>query len=534
MKKINLFYVAICLWMGIGLSACKDDNAIDIIDDDPEEEIIVEFPTEDQMTELCEVPITVWGNGFSQVTEAFVKRIQHVQSEITEDTQVILFKGDAIYEFTDEQFKSLNDAYERGVILAIDQPKELQVLHLAFKMQDPSFDTGYSNETHDVPYAEFLAYNSKVKKQYEMTSFFDDDPVEIETTQVSLEQNAESDSPIVTDSTSVVEKTIMEEQELSPYVIGLHADEISKWMNTNANGQQLLRSGIFPSGITKNATLESILEAQVKTVTHSVSLGDFKDFKKLNSDIKGHTAPFTLNYNIYGVYSFKEDADYYLIDQEILGNSSNLWRGTEYKEKGACLTSVIYDAILRDYATNQPLSLKDGCTLLRPSPVSTQGSQTVTTSCEYSFNGLIGVAPGGPNASFGGGATWGTSHSFELPDVKITSNVMDDNTLQNNVKWQYDIQFNAPDFKGAFQTAAFGKATTVSISAFQTYHSWIWKVKNPKRYPKGFEVQVRRIGFKYKAERFTKNNIFEWATNCPSQYRGWSGPFRLDAPNRVQ
>ena len=172
----------------------------------------------------------------------------------------------------------LNEAYECRAILAIDQPKELQILQLAFKMQDPSFETGYSNETHDVPYAEFLAYNSKFKKQYEMTSFFEDDPVEVGTLQVSMEQDAESEFPMVIDSTLIVENIIIEEQELSPYVIGLHADEISKWMNTYANGQELLRSGVFPSGITKNATLQSILEAQVKTVTHSVSFGVFDGF----------------------------------------------------------------------------------------------------------------------------------------------------------------------------------------------------------------------------------------------------------------
>ncbi len=366
-----------------------------------------------------------------------------------------------------------------------------------------------------------------------MTSFFEDDPVEVGTLQVSMEQDAESEFPMVIDSTLIVENIIIEEQELSPYVIGLHADEISKWMNTYANGQELLRSGVFPSGITKNATLQSILEAQVKTVTHSVSFGDFDGFKKLNSDIKGRTAPFTLNYNIYGVYSFKEDADYYLIDQEILGNSSNLWRGTGDGEKGACLIAVEYDAILRDYATDKPLSLKDGCILLRPSPETTSGTQTVTTSCEFSLNGLIGLAPGGPSLSVGGGVNWGTSHSVNLPDVKVTSNIMDDATLQNNAKWRYDIQYNDPDFKGFFKKAAFGDATTISTSAFHTYHSWIWKVENPKRYRSGFEVQVRRIRFEYKAERFTTNNVFEWATKSSTKYIGWSAPLRLDAPNRA-
>lgn len=150
MKKINLFYVVIFLWMGLGLSSCKDDSAVDFIDDGSEEEIIVELPTEDQMTELCEVPVAVWGNGFSRVAEAFVKRIQHAQSEITEDTQVILFKGDAIYDFTDEQFELLNEATSAELFWRSTNPRsckscnwpsrcKIQVLRLATLMKRTMF-----------------------------------------------------------------------------------------------------------------------------------------------------------------------------------------------------------------------------------------------------------------------------------------------------------------------------------------------------------------------------------------------------------
>lgn len=49
-----------------------------------------------------------------------------------------------------------------------------------------------------------------------MTCFFEDDPVEVGTLQVSMGQDAESEFPMVIDSTLIVENIIIEEQELSP------------------------------------------------------------------------------------------------------------------------------------------------------------------------------------------------------------------------------------------------------------------------------------------------------------------------------
>lgn len=513
--------------MSVSLASCKDEETH--IDDTPEQVEIVEIPTEDQMTEKCNVPVVVIGSGFSDVSEAFIRRVENKQSELTEDAEVIFFKGEDIYKFTVEQCKILGKAYNNGAILAIDQPKEKQILDLAMKIAAPEFAQGFSGEEHDVPFADLLAYNTPRGKQYILHDIFDDDPVTYKYQEGSCEGDSETGNVATEETNSVTETNVLEEIELTPYTAGLYADEFSKWLN----GLEVPRICTFKmDNASRSTSLNEIVEAQQVTRTYSFFPKDADGFSNLNKDVKGHSVPITVNYFIHGVYSFSKDADYYLIDQEISIGSNAIWRGTGDGEKGWCLTYFNYDAHIEANG-GKKLSRGDGVNVLNHSPNTTTGSQTVTTTSSFSLGGNIGLSPSGPSSTLTGGMSWGVNHTSSLPDVSVINLVMDRNEVQNNVHWTYNIQYNDPYWPHWYsKKAVFGGTPEIAKSTFHTYNTWIWQINNPKKYGSDFYLRVDDCAVIYRAQRFTKNNLFKWSTNFGQAWTTYLDKFKLIPPNR--
>ncbi len=523
--KFMAFAVAVA--MSVSIVSCKEDNEFE--DNIPDKDL-VEIPTEDQMTELCKVPVVVIGSGFSDVSEAFIRRIENRQSELTEDAEVIFFKGEDIYRFSVEQCKIIGKAYQKGAILAIDNPKEKQILDLAMKITAPEFAQGFSGEEHDVPFADLIAYNTPRGKQYILEDIFDDDPITYDYREWSTEGDSESDNVSTEETNSGTEATVQKEFKLTPYTAGLYADEFSKWLN---NLDEAAGRCFKANHGSRSSSLDQLAEAQQVTRTYSFkapSRLETDGFSNTARDIKGHIAPVTVNYFIYGVYSFSKDADYYLIDQEISVCSSPLWRGTGNNEKGFQLLKVYFDAhISADNGKN--ISRSDGCNILNHSPNTTTGSQTITTTSSISIGGNVGLSPTGPSVTATGGVSWGVNHASTLPDVSVENNVMDNQTLQNNAKWTYNIQYNSIYFPGFLRYPVFGDTPTVGKTTFHTYNSWIWQVDRPKRF-NNFKVVVDKFQIYYRGQRFATKKLTKYESIQMDYYLNWETNFKLIAPNR--
>jgi len=532
MKK-RFLYSVILAGLLSGLSACSDDKPI--VDDKPVDENpeLVEIPTEDQMAEMCHVPVTVIGEGFSGVSEAFLRRVENPQFELTEDAKVIFFKGEDIYNFTVDQCKTIGKAYDNGAILVIDEPKEKQVLDLALKISAPEFAAGFSGEEHDVHFADLLAYNTPRGKQYILNDIFDDDPVEYGSSSGTTTGDSKTGSVTTEMTDSVTESKVRQETELTPYTIGLYADEVSKWLN-NLDEPRIRTFNI--GNVSRSTSLNEIVEAQQVTRTYSFFPCDIDGFTHLNKDVKGHSVPITVNYFIHGAYSFDKDADYYMIEQEISIGNSAIWRGTGDGEKGWCMTCFNYDAHIEN-SSGKKLTRGEGVYVLNHSPNTTTGSQTVTTTSSFSLGGNVGVGASGTGPSFSGvisgGVSWGVNHTSSLPDVSVINLVTDRGEVQNNVHWTYNIQYNDPYYPHWYSKASFGYTPEISKSTFHTYNAWIWQINNPKKYASDFYLKVDDCVVGYRAQRFTKNNVFKYNTlNCQlwTPYR--RDKFKLLPPNR--
>ena len=533
MKK-HFFYPVILAGLMFGFSACSDDDKIE--DDNPVDENpeLVDIPTEDQMTEMCHVPVVVIGEGFSDVSEAFLRRVENLQTELTEDAKVIFFKGEDIYNFTVEQCKTIGKAYDNGAILAIDEPKEKQILDLAVKITAPEFAAGFSGEEHDVHFADLMAYNTPRGKQYILHDMFDDDPVTKGYSSGVCTGDMETGTVTTEKTDSVTESKVQEEIELTPYTLGLYADEFSKWLN---NLDEPRTRTISIGNASRNTSLNEIVKAQQVTRTYSFYPNDADGFSHLNKDVKGHSVPITVDYLIHGAYSFSNDADYYLIEQEISICNSVIWRGTGDGEKGWCLTYFNYDAHIED-GRGKRLSRSEGVNVLKYSPNTTTGSQTITTTSSFSLGGNVGVSMSGTGPSFSGvisgGISWGVNHASSLPDVSVINLVMDRDQVQNNVHWTYNMQYNGTYYPHWYKKASFGATPEIAKSTFHTYNTWIWQINNPEKYASDFYLTVDDCAVIYRAERFTKNNVFKCQTKYGQAWTSYLDKFKLLPPNRRQ
>lgn len=511
-KKRVLFYktwfMALIVVMGFAVSACDDEK---VIEDDPIEnpDNSVKIPTEDQMTEKCNIPVVVLGEGFSDVAEAVIRRIENPQRELTENAKVILFKGSDIYSLTAEECRIIGKAYNNGAIIAVDQPKEKQIVDLAIKITAPEFGEGFSGEEHDVPFADFMAYNTPRGKQYILYNIFDDDPMTYQYREMEISEDSYSDNIPTDKDDQIWETRVTEEFELSPYTIGLYADEICKWLN-GLDEKDNARLDYLKS--TRFSQIEDLAEVQQVTRTYSYIPDIPKETPNTGMDLEGVVIPITVNYNIYGVHSFYQRADCYLIDQEISINNKPAWRGTSCNEKGLVLNQVTYDAHLINYNWN--IVTRDmGCYLHNPQPETTSGSETIDINGNFGLSGKLAFA-NPPFKTTDDGIWWDISHSTPLPDVSVENKSMKNQMIENNPCWTYSVKYNQAS-QGFFKYPEFGSTPKVAQSTFRTYNTWIWQVNNPDSKKHGLIPQFRIVSTLevwYLVEKFTKASRIKYKT----------------------
>lgn len=534
MKERVLFYktwvMGLIVVMGFAVSACDDEN---VIEDDP---IVnpgesVTIPTEDQMAEKCKIPVVILGEGFSDVAEAVIRRVENPQRELTENAKVILFKGSDIYGFTAEQCRIIGKAYNNGAIIAVDHPKEKQIVDLAIKITAPEFGQGFSGEEHDVPFADFMAYNTPRGKQYILYNIFDDDPMTYQYREMEIEISEDSDSDSIPtgEDDQRWETRTTEEFELSPYTIGLYADEICKWLN-GLDEKDNARLDYLKA--TRSSRIENLAEVQQVTRTYSYIPDIPDETPRTKKDLKRSVIPITVNYDIYGVYSYSNMADCYLIDQKITINNKTAWRGSDGREKGLVLNQVTYDSHLIDYNWNI-VTRDKGCYLLDPQPKTTTGSETIDINGNFGLSGKVAFA-NPPFETTDNGIWWDISHSTPLPDVSVENKSMNNPDIKNNPCWTYSVKYNHAS-QGLLKTPVFGSTPRVAQSAFRTYNTWIWQVNNPDSKDHGPIGQFRIVSTLevwYLVERFTEISRIKYKSAFWNVGQRFYDTLIMDYPDR--
>ena len=442
MKRLNLFFL---LTISLLVVACSDPKNEPEINDSGATETL---PTVDQLTETTTLPVAIIGNGFSDVAQAFINRVQQPMSEIGTDTRAILVRGaDLSIHLADA---TVRNAIDNGAVLIIDQPTrhglEVAVDSICFT---EDFMLSMDEEEHDYHICYDILALDKNENIYVLNNIFDEDNDTITCT-------------------------------MTPYLNGLHADPLTAWLNehysdSNSGGSRVQRRG--PSG-----NFTSLISAQNITKTFTLDPGGTLGYK-----IDDRQCVFTISTNIWTAYKFDEDADYYLVEQTIWGNSKNFWIGTwttgnwNYQGFTLACTAVNNRLTHRHAGDGDFLKASEGAQLLDFSPTTTNGQSSTSVSVGWNLGGEIGLSNTGVNTAITGGISGSVSDTYTTQDMTITANCGSDNECNNNAEWQFDIKSNNLG-KNKWGLCKFNTPPTLGINAYKSTQCWLWKVENPKTY----------------------------------------------------
>ncbi len=438
MKTLKLFFLLIVSLLAV---ACRDKKNEPTIDDN-NNDAVETLPTADQLTTTTAVPVAIVGSGFSEVAQAFINRVQQPLSDITDDTRAILVRGNDLgAKLSDPAVRS---AIDSGAVLIIDQPtrKQLEMTIDSVCLAE-DFILSMDGEEHDYHICYDMVALDRFGNLYVLNDIFDED----------------------NDTTTIV---------MTPYLNGQHADPLAEWLNEYYGSGALSRSRARVRAATGD--LASLLSAQNITKTYTLKPnGDW------SHKISDRQCVFTVSTNIWVVYKFDDDADYYLIEQTVLGNSQNFWIGKwdrkHWHYQGFFLQNVYVDNKL--WRNGKVLPLSQGAYLLDYSPTTTIGQTSVTTTESWNFSGQIGFntkkeVSGAVSGGIGGSV--GTTYSTQ--DMTITAKIGSDNACNNNACWSFDIKTD--NVHKSWGQYSFVDPPALGRNAYKSSQCWQWKVEHPK------------------------------------------------------
>lgn len=128
------------------------------------------------------------------------------------------------------------------------------------------------------------------------------------------------------------------------------------------------------------------------------------------------------NYNIWAVYDFDHDKDYYIIHQAITAHNGDL--NCPSDEKGwSCLIGdyVYFGPYAGDMETKINLVDEGGkevtnASFINPQPATHQGTASHSTSMNAELGGSLGFGSSGPNGGISGKVSFSESYSTSTPD----------------------------------------------------------------------------------------------------------------------
>jgi hypothetical protein len=251
------------------------------------------------------------------------------------------------------------------------------------------------------------------------------------------------------------------------------------------------------------------------------------------------------NYYITGVYSYEQDADYYMVEQEVIMMNGDLKIVHEEETSISGVTGLKYG--IASYGFSK--GMKTYCTLVpevknnnivqltQASPLTSTGSASFTTGSSYNIGGNVGLTTSGPTANISGGITISSSYTTSIPDVSVTNKcisgdvegIKDDNGF---VEWIYDIAWPTSQMDywdtGHHRWQIDDEPAIARNTAFY-YNSWIWIIKHPT----GRYGMVKRV---YGYTGYTLGALNMWGyyyTKTSYSYRWYSRQIMFNQPTRV-
>lgn len=497
MKELKLYALLVMAMMAAACSD-RDDNPVTTDKDGNAVEVPAKaLPTADALTETTNVPVAVLGSSFSDVAQAFVARLKHPIGSLTAEAKAVLVKGSDMAQHISDI--ALKEAIKRGVVLIIDQPTCDQ-LEAAVDWIYPSkdLDVSMGGEEHDHHICYDMVALDNHENFYTLNDIFDEDE----------------------DRGS--------ELELTPYLNGLHADPLARWLNEYAGNETSPARRVTRAA---SGDLSSLMSAQNITRTYTLKpSGDDA------SRLEGRQCVFTMSTNIWAVYKFDEDADYYLVEQTVLGNNANFWTGKwtsgKWEHQGFFLSKVIVNnKLFHDldfYHPDYVLKQQDKALLIDYSPTTTQGQRTISVEESWNLGGEIGLIGGGLSGGISGGIGGSVGTSYSVEDMTIHALCANDNNCYNNAAWEFVVNSDNYDFSG-WSGYSFHTPPLLGTGGYKSAQCWQWKVERPGRY--GDIKLIIDLGFDHTQNSF-RNKTFTGYSQNKTFFNGWFSEFITIRPPR--
>jgi hypothetical protein len=233
------------------------------------------------------------------------------------------------------------------------------------------------------------------------------------------------------------------------------------------------------------------------------------------------------NYAITAVYSYSEDRDYYMVEQEVEMINGNLdivrehvvyydWWGGEGIES--------YN-FSRGMDVENTLNTDTGVYCTQVSPQTTEGSSNFTTGVSYNIGGNIGLSGSGPSGGVSGGITISNSHSTNIPDVSVQN--WSGQRGPKSTWWRYDIAWPVSDSDywdtDHYRWEILPEPAIARTTAVYN-QTWIWIVDNPKSRNNGQygmrSIISPRVGWMWGSQTwlgyYGQNKAEYWGSNNTS------------------
>lgn len=238
-------------------------------------------------------------------------------------------------------------------------------------------------------------------------------------------------------------------ENLSDYEQGCIIDEAIESINNILDTTNYLgfRSEDAENELTKIVSAYKIFIAD-GGFQQSLSKNDYRSSKHAN-DSQSNT--YSVEYDIWNVYSMSDKRNYYYIHQEILCNFANCYKGiynANVSTDGCNTIAKVCEWYGKEVEiTTEPKNgTNDDMQIHRNSPATTVESNSYTSGFSWNLGGTIGYQggeKGGFSGSINGGISVNRSQTYSISDVQVSNKC----EAARKLAWQFDMTDASANFK---------------------------------------------------------------------------------------
>jgi hypothetical protein len=432
--------------------------------------------------------------------------------------KVFFLQNTSVLDAVDAGVKS---AYDQGAAIVLIEPTDESLSQLAAATgHSPAVPVSGGGKDNPAVFYAFLL-NSSGEHTYVLTGSARRAEETPPTPDVTTDPDAENESEVSREKLALAPAQAEDEEPPTLSQEGL--DHFIAWLK---NGGPERNKNAAQTGSRVNAAgdnIQDIVKAQTVTFNNTT-------YSSWNIDGFRPSTTFTNTYFIYAVYSFDQNYDYYIIDQESMLVNAPMYKGRfdePDQNQGHNMAFYLYNYYTDHYlqASNGDYLTTGNSNLIQPQPTTGVGSSSYTTSQSYNIGGSLGFSGMGGTGSISGGATYTSSRTTNVSDIQINNQAMTPavSNSTSNARWTYQVQ-NLPHPQNDYtifyphESEITPDPPAIAVNTAIFYNSWIWRVPNPSQYSGNFKIYCRyQPNYAYCYSRASWPNYY-WTDNANSGY----------------